>query len=105
MLNGFIIIEPSNDLVSAVYEDLIEAGVPEEMIYYINPKDPNTSGFNVFQGPVDKVVAIVSDILYEFSASDNVFFDNKQQSTLKKMVYLLKLSSLFPNELDKELKG
>lgn len=105
MLNGFVVIEPSNDLALSNYEDFLDSGMPKEMMTYINPKDPKTPGFNVFQGPVDKVVTIVSDLLYEFAASSNAFFDNKQKVYLTKMLYLLKLSAFFPNALDKDLKG
>ena len=105
MLNGFMVIEPSNDLVHAIYEDLIKIGVPKEMIYYINPADPETPGFNVFAGPVDKVVNMVTKIIGDLSKSSNAFFDNTQRTYLKKMVYLFKLSYMIPNDLDKNLKG
>ena len=105
MLNGFMVIEPSSDLVNAIYEDLIKIGFPKEMITYINPDDPETAGINVFVGPVDKVVSMVTKIIGDLSKSSNAFFDNTQRTYLKKMVYLLKLSYMIPNQLDKDLVG
>lgn len=105
MLNGFMVIEPSNDLVSAIYKDLLKIGFPKEMITYVNPSDPETPGINVFAGPVDKVVSMVTKILGDLSKSANTFFDNTQRTYLKKMTYLLKLSFMIPNKLDKNLVG
>lgn len=105
MLNGFMVIEPSDDLVRAIYEDLLKTGVPKEMINYVNPADPETPGINAFAGPVDKVVTMVSKIIGDLSKSSNAFFDNTQRTYLKKMIYLLKLSYMVPNDLDKDLVG
>ncbi|MFD1736233.1 type IV secretory system conjugative DNA transfer family protein [Bacillus salitolerans] len=92
-LNSISIIEPSNDLCKKAYKLCKAHNIPDSVITYIDPTNPDTPSINVMQGPADKVaeqMALVIDGLNE-DGGGNFYFEQAQRSHLKYYIYLLKL--------------
>lgn len=90
-LNGLVVIEPSNDLCKDVYELCKAHAIPDEMIYYVDPSNPDTPSINPLQGPVDKVAESIAMVIEGLGENNNFFFQQSQRAHLKQYIYLLKL--------------
>ncbi len=91
-LIGSIIIEPAKDLCDSAYKLSLEHGIPEDMVFYINPRDPNSPGFNPMVGPVDKVSEMIADVLDAIAVSSEEFFRQAAKTVVKNYVSLLKFA-------------
>lgn len=89
-LIGGIIIEPAKDLCDKAYELSIEHGVPDELLVYLDPSNPDTPGFNAFVGPVEQVAEMIAMVLDGISESTDEFFRQSCRVVLKQYIYLLK---------------
>ena len=98
-LNGFAVIETSNDLCRSVYEMCIKMGVPKDKIVWLDPTNPKTPALNLLRGPVDTVVETVSNIIAGVKADNNDFFKQAERSHLKNFIFLLKLSCVYENKI------
>ncbi|CAM4412533.1 hypothetical protein BAMA111019_23860 [Bacillus manliponensis] len=90
-LSGITVIEPSNDLCQKVYKLCRAHNIPEEVIFYIDPSNPDTKCINILRGPVDKVAEVFTMVIAGLSESNNAFFEQAQRNHLKQHIYLLKL--------------
>lgn len=89
-LNGLSIIEPSKDLCDKTFELVKAHGIPEEVVFYIDPTNPNTPSLNLFKGPTDKVAEMFTMVVSGIGESQEFFFEQSQRSHLKHHIYLLK---------------
>lgn len=90
LLNGISVIEPSNDLCQKTYQLVLAHGIPEEVVFYIDPTNPNTPSLNLFKGPTDKVAEMFTMVVSGIGESQEFFFEQSQRSHLKHHIYLLK---------------
>lgn len=98
-LNGFAVIETSNDLCRQIYELSLAEGIPEEKIIWLDPSNPKTPAINLLRGPVDTVVENVTNIISGVKAGNSDFFKESERNHLKNFIYLLKLTSVMTNEI------
>lgn len=98
-LNGFAVIETSNDLCRQIYELSLAEGIPEEKIIWLDPSNPKTPAINLLRGPVDTVVENVTNIISGVKAGNSDFFKESERNHLKNFIYLLKLTSIMDNEI------
>lgn len=98
-LNGFAVIETSNDLCSSVYQLCLNMGVPKEKIIWLDPTNPKTPSLNLLRGPVDTVVETVTNIIAGVKADNNDFFQQSERTHLKNFIYLLRFSGIIENKI------
>ena len=98
-LNGFGVIETSNDLCAAIYDMAVKMGVPKEKIVWLDPSNPETPSLNLLRGPVDTVVETVTNIIAGVKADNQDFFKQSERSHLKNFIFLLKLSCVVENKI------
>ena len=89
-LNGLSVIEPSKDLCDKTFQLVKAHGIPEEVVFYIDPTNPNTPSLNLFKGPTDKVAEMFTMVVSGIGESQEFFFEQSQRSHLKHHIYLLK---------------
>ncbi|MDG2658585.1 hypothetical protein P7M12_23045, partial [Vibrio parahaemolyticus] len=92
-VNGLTVIEPSNDFCEKVYKLVLAHKIPESVIFYLDPTNPDTPSINFVRGPVDKVAEMLCSVLTGLSdnGAGNPFFVQSERSHLKQHIYLLKL--------------
>lgn len=93
-LNGFSLIDPSNDLCQKTLKLALNKGIPRELITYLNPSDPNTDRANLLNGPTGKAAEVFTEVVSGIAGKTGDFFAQAQRTHLKQHVYLLKLSAL-----------
>ncbi|MGG2134613.1 TraM recognition domain-containing protein [Bacillus sp. S2(2024)] len=93
LVNGITVIEPSNDFCEKVYKLVLAHKIPESVIFYLDPTNPDTPSINFVRGPVDKVAEMLCSVLTGLSdnGAGNPFFVQSERSHLKQHIYLLKL--------------
>ncbi|WP_368502708.1 type IV secretory system conjugative DNA transfer family protein (plasmid) [Alkalihalophilus sp. As8PL] len=91
LLNGISIIEPSNDLCQKVYQLVKAHGIPEEVVFYLDPTNPDTPSINLFNAPVDKVAEMFTMVIEGIGENVEFFFAQSQRVHLKHYIYLLML--------------
>lgn len=89
-LNGISVIEPSKDLCDKTFQLVKAHGIPEEVVFYIDPTNPDTPSLNLFKGPTDKVAEMFTMVVSGIGESQEFFFEQSQRSHLKHHIYLLK---------------
>lgn len=103
-INGIKAIDPSNDLASHFFEELLLMGVPREAITYLNPPDPLSDSMQAFSGELESSVGTLVGTLMELvtrgSANPNPFYTNQSRTYLMNLLYLIKFSSEIPNPID-----
>ncbi|MEK5071643.1 type IV secretory system conjugative DNA transfer family protein [Sporosarcina sp. FSL K6-1508] len=93
-MSGISVIDPSNDLCQKTLELVKAHGIPEEVITYINPLDPNTASINPMNGPVQEVADTMADVILEINSQKEVLSTYEQElrrNHVKLYIYLLKL--------------
>lgn len=90
LLNGISVIEPSKDLCDKTFQLVLAHGIPEEVVFYIDPTNPDTPSLNLFKGPSDKVAEMFTMVVSGIGESQEFFFEQSQRSHLKHHIYLLK---------------
>ena len=98
-LNGFNVIDPTNDLCSDIYEMCMEYGVPKDKVIWLDPENKDTPSMNLLRGPVEKAAENVSNIINGLKSGNNDFFQQSERTHLKNMVYLLKLSAVMDGSI------
>lgn len=93
-LNGFNVIDPTNDLCRDVYNMCMELGVPKDKVIWLDPENEKTPGLNLLRGPVEKAAENVTNIISGLKGDNNDFFHQAERTHLKNMIYLLKLTSV-----------
>jgi hypothetical protein len=89
-LIGGIIIEPAKDLCDSANKLAMEHGVPEELIVYLDPTNPDTPGFNSMIGPIEQVAETITTVLDGMSEVTDEFFKQSCRTVLKMYIYLIK---------------
>lgn len=89
-LNGISVIEPSKDLCDKTFQLVKAHGIPEEVVFYIDPTNADTPSLNLFKGPTDKVAEMFTMVVSGIGESQEFFFEQSQRSHLKHHIYLLK---------------
>ncbi len=90
LMNGISVIEPSKDLCDKTYQLVLAHGIPSEVVFYIDPTNPDTPSLNLFKGPTDKVAEIFTMVVSGIGESQEFFFEQSQRAHLKHHIYLLK---------------
>lgn len=90
LLNGISVIEPSKDLCDKTYQLVLAHGIPKEVVFYIDPTNPDTPSLNLFKGPTDKVAEMFTMVVSGIGESQEFFFEQSQRAHLKHHIYLLK---------------
>ncbi|WP_412135483.1 TraM recognition domain-containing protein [Limosilactobacillus mucosae] len=98
-LNGFNVIDPTNDLCKEVYELCMKMGVPKDRVIWIDPENERTPGMNLLRGPVEKAAENVTNIISGLKGGNNDFFRQSERTHLKNYIYLLKLSAVMTNSI------
>ncbi|MDC2828493.1 TraM recognition domain-containing protein [Limosilactobacillus mucosae] len=98
-LNGFNVIDPTNDLCKDVYELCMKMGVPKDRVIWIDPENKRTPGLNLLRGPVEKAAENVTNIISGLKGGNNDFFRQSERTHLKNYIYLLKLSAVMDNSI------
>lgn len=98
-LNGFNLIDPTNDLCREVYDLCMKMGVPKDKVIWLDPENKNTPSMNLLRGPVEKAAENVANIINGLKGGNNDFFQQSERTHLKNMVYLLKLTSVIDNKI------
>lgn len=98
-LNGFNVIDPTNDLCHDVYDLCMRMGVPKSKVIWIDPENKKTPGINLLRGPVEKAAENVTNIIGGLKKDNNDFFAQSERNHLKNFIYLLKLSSVMENHI------
>ena len=98
-LNGFNVIDPTNDLCKEVYTLCMKLGVPRDKVIWLDPENPRTPGLNLLLGPVEKAAENVTNIIAGLTSSNNDFFKQSERTHLKNMIYLLKLTSVMEDKI------
>ncbi|MEX3623639.1 TraM recognition domain-containing protein [Viridibacillus arvi] len=88
--NGISVIEPSKDLCDKTFQLVKAHGIPEEVVFYIDPTNPETPSLNLFKGPTDKVAEMFTMVVSGIGESQEFFFEQSQRAHLKMHIYLLK---------------
>lgn len=89
-LNGITVIDPAKDLCDEAYKLALLHGIPEDMIVYLDPTNPNTKSLNVLRGPREQVAETLTMVLEGMAEEQDDFFRQAQRTVLKNYVYLLK---------------
>ena len=98
-LNGFNVIDPTNDLCKEVYHLCMEMGVPKDKVIWLDPDNEKTPSMNLLRGPVEKAAENVSNIINGLKGGNNDFFQQSERTHLKNMVYLLKLTAVMDGSI------
>lgn len=93
-LNGFAVVETSNDLCQSVYNLAKKMGVPDEKIMWFDPSNPSTPSLNLLRGPVPIVTENVSNIINGVKTENSDFFQQSERTHLKMYITLLKMSAV-----------
>jgi len=93
-LNGFAVVEPTDDLCRTIYNDCIAKGVPKDKIVWLDPENPDTPSLNLMSGPVDAVASNLTDIFTGLKESANDFFSQAERAYLEQHIYLLRLAGI-----------
>jgi len=91
-LIGQVVIEPAKDLCDKSHQLAKEHGIPDRLIVYLDPSNPNTPGFNCMIGPIEQVAETITAVLDGMSEVSNEFFRQACRTVLKQYIYLLKFS-------------
>lgn len=97
-LNGFAVVEPTDDLCKTIYNDCIAKGVPKDKIVWLDPENPDTPSLNLMSGPVDAVASNLTDIFTGLKESANDFFSQAERAYLEQHIYLLRLAGIIEGE-------
>ncbi len=89
-LIGMVVIEPSKDLCDKSYKLAKEHGIPDKLIVYLDPSNPDTPGINTMIGPIEQVAETITAVLDGMSEVSNEFFRQACRTVLKQYIYLLK---------------
>lgn len=95
-LNGIVVMDTTNDLCFDTYciahDDL---GIPDEMIRYLNPGDPDSDTINLMRGPAQGVANMITSCFNALSdqKNGNDFFIKSQQEWLHEYILLVKHAS------------
>lgn len=98
-LNGFAVIDTTNDLCGDVNKVTELLGIPRSKVYWLDPSNPHTQGFNMMRGPMAQVAEDLTSILAGSAKSNEDFFTEAGRNHLKNYVYLLKMTSILDNEI------
>lgn len=98
-LNGFCVIETSNDLCTSIYNMAIKLGVPKDMIYWLDPTNASSVAMNLLRGPLDTVVQSVINIVAGQKAVNDDFFKQSERTHLTNFVILLKLTCIMEDKI------
>ncbi|MBM7617886.1 type IV secretory pathway TraG/TraD family ATPase VirD4 [Weissella uvarum] len=88
-LNSIVVVDPTEDLTNTVYELAREKGIPESLIFYVNPKDPFTPSLDLFTGDTSQIIGKVLGLFQSLSAdegSTNQFFSQSEDAHLTRMI-------------------
>jgi hypothetical protein len=106
-INGIKTVDPSNDLASHFFEELLLMGVPREAITYLNPPDPLSDAMQAFSGELESaigtLVATLMELVTRGSANPNPYYTNQSRTYLMNILYLIKFSSEIPNPIDEKV--
>lgn len=97
-LNGFAVVEPTDDLCKTIYNDCIAKGVPKDKIVWLDPENPDTPSLNLMSGPVDAVASNLTDIFTGLKESANDFFSQAERAYLEQHIYLLRLAGIIEGQ-------
>lgn len=95
-LSGLCVIDTTKELTDTIYDMTVNKyHIPKDMVYYMDPTNPNTQAFNLLRGRVNQVVETVTNILASAKeAFGNDFFKKSERTHLKNYTLLLKLSAV-----------
>lgn len=93
-LNGFAVVEPTDDLCKTIFDDCIAKGVPRDKIVWLDPENPDTPSLNLMSGPVDSVSSNLTDIFTGLKESANDFFSQAERAYLEQHIYLLNFAGV-----------
>ena len=98
-LNGFSVIDTTNDLCREVYEYSMKLGVPKEKVIWLDPENEETPALNLLRGPVEKAAENVTNIISGLKGGQNDFFKQSERTHLKNFIYLLKLTAVMDGSI------
>ena len=93
-LNGFAVVETSNDLCTSVYKLAKKMGVPDDKIVWFDPSNPATPSLNLLRGPIPIVTENISNIINGVKTENSDFFQQSERTHLKMYITLLKMSAV-----------
>ncbi|QNQ83007.1 hypothetical protein FP435_00005 (plasmid) [Lactobacillus sp. PV037] len=96
-LNGFSVVETTNDLCRDVYEMAISKGIPKEKIRWIDPSNKKSPSLSLLSGPAPMVannLVNIIDGLLSAGGKGNAFFNNESKNHFTNHIYLLKYVSV-----------
>lgn len=93
-LNGFAVVETSNDLCTSVYKLAKKMGVPDDKIVWFDPSNPSTPSLNLLRGPIPIVTENISNIINGVKTENSDFFQQSERTHLKMYITLLKMSAV-----------
>lgn len=97
MLNGFYVNEPTGSLTKQVRTILKKIGIPDEMIWVIDPVDDFTEGVNVLDESIESASGTLSEIVRMFmeegNTNGNPFFTQAGEAFIRSLVVVVKVTS------------
>ena len=94
LTNGFYVNEPSGDLIRDALYIVERTGLPEEMVWLVDPSRTDTDAINVLDTNTTQAAALTSDLFRNFSegkgGGNNTFFLNSEETHTRNIVNLVK---------------
>ncbi|WNU96054.1 TraM recognition domain-containing protein [Streptococcus sp. DTU_2020_1000888_1_SI_GRL_NUU_041A] len=110
LTNGFYVNEPSGDLIRDALDILKRSGLPKDVVWHVNPPQPDTDAINIFDAKPEIASALAADLFRNFSEGDggngNPFFANSEEAHTRSATLLLIITAqVMGAPINKRLKG
>ncbi|QGX47334.1 TraM recognition domain-containing protein (plasmid) [Streptococcus ruminicola] len=110
LTNGYYVNEPSGDLIKDALEIVKRSGLPDDVVWLVDPHRKDTDAINILDADITTASALASDLFRNFSegesSSGNTFFLNSEEAHTKNIVNLLKLTTpIAEAPINSHLKG
>lgn len=110
MLNGFYVNEPAGNLAESTINILHRMGIPEDMIWVIDPTEKYTEGINVLDQSIEKASGSLSEIarmfMEEGGSNNNPFFTQAGEAFIRSLVVIVKVTAQMEGSwIDKRRNG
>lgn len=107
--NGLYLNEPSGGMIKNIAKYVKRIGLPEEIIWLVNPLDPKTEAINILTGDISQASGLTADLFRNFSDENgggSSFFLSQEEAHTRNIVTLIKKTALIASApINNRLKG